>query len=78
MNADQQFPKLCKLLELDLNLIPGCFQAELSKLFYSGCKIVSSSPGRRLVLAQNDLLTNTLRGTGNEETLFYVGLADAA
>ena len=78
LNADQQFPKFCKLLELDLDLKRGHLRVELSKLFYSGYKIVSLAPGRRLVLAQNDLINNTLRGTGNEEALFYVGLADAA
>ena len=78
MNADQQFPKFCKLLELDLKLETGRMQAELSILFYSGYKINSLCSGGRLVLAQNNLITNTLRGTGHEETLFYVGLADAA
>ena len=78
LNVDQQFPKFCKLLELDLKLAPGRLQAELSKLFYSGYKINSLASDGGLVLAQNNLLTNTLRGTGNEETLFYVGLANVA
>ncbi len=78
LSADQQFPKFCKLLERELNLNVGRLRVELSKLFYSGYKIVSFVPEGMLVLAQNDLLANTLRGTGNEEALFYVGLADAA
>ncbi len=78
LSADQQFPRFCRMLELDLQLASGCVQVELSKLFYSGYKINSLAPEGGLVLAHHDLLTNTLRGTGNEETLFYVGLADAA
>jgi hypothetical protein len=78
LSADQKFPKFCRMLELDLDLKRDHFQTELSKLFYSGYKIVSLVSGCRLVLAQKDLLMNTLQGTGNEETLFYVGLADAA
>lgn len=78
LNADQQFPKFCKLLERDYGFPVGHFQVELSKLFYMGYTMFSIVYGRRLVLAQNDLNNNTLRGTGNEETLFYVGLVDAA
>lgn len=78
LSSDRQFPKFCKLLELDLKLETGHMQAELSKLFYSGYKIKSLCPKGGLVLAQNDLSTNTLRGNGAEETLFYVGLAKVA
>lgn len=76
LDADRQFPKFCKLLELDLKLRTGSIRDELSKLFYSGYKIHSLTPEGGLVLAQNNLLKNTLRGTGSEETLFYVGLAN--
>ena len=78
LSADQQFPKFCRLVERDYGFPVGHFQVELSKLFYTGYTTVSIVRGRRLVLAQNDLINNTLRGAGNEETLFYVGLAEAA
>ena len=77
LNADRQFPKLCKLLETDLNLPVGTFQVELSKLFYKGFRVISFEHGKKTVLAQNDLNTKIIRGIGNEDTLFYVGLAEA-
>ena len=73
--ADQQLIQLCGFLEEDMCLELGMIQTVLSDLFYAGQKIMAAVPNGNVVLAENDLKENIIRGAANECSLFYASKA---
>ena len=78
MNSDLSFPIFIKKLEKDHCFERGAIQKVLVQLFYLGFKIEALEESGKKVLAEYDLQNLIIKGEGNEETLFYVGLSKAS
>lgn len=72
-DADFQFPRYCKILEMDLCLPPGTVRDSLFRLLCRGYKIVAQLRNKSIVLAERNISTNVLRGSGSDQALFFIG-----
>jgi len=71
--ADHQFPVFCQLLENDLCLYRNQIRNLLANLFYNGNNVIADCGAKSIVLVEYDPIKQIIRGSENEESLFYLG-----
>ena len=69
---DSQFPIFCDLLEQDLCLPRDIVRSSLFNLFWAGHHILAQGERSEVALATRNCSADSIRGVGNEETLFYL------